>query len=445
MKDIKMALRKINSNEQIPNLQDFPAARKWESMTCKLVTPMYGGGVESAVPDIQFPIRVAAIRGQLRFWWRILAEYKWKLSNIQKQEFALWGGIADGEDAGQSSLVFLRVRNVKFDDKDKWTEDTATALYTEFETGQLGYALFPARPERRKQPSIKLLRPEFSWHLEWYLDKNAQKYHFEKNPETQKWEKVDFKKDLYQNDFNQVAETLRWWANFGGLGARTRRGCGAFEVIDSSIDKIKDPLTADDVKSAGCQLAQTNSQTDALKAWEVAVKHLRDFRQEKGIGRNYPSKTAQIANKPAGRSRWSEPDAIRRITRQYPAQHKPIHPAGNQFPRGLFGMPIIFHFVGGGEPKDTSLQPVGKERMSSPIIVRPMKTNNSWVAGALLLPHKHLLNMEVELKGVQKVTLLDENKVNEIKPIKANGGNNPLTAFIAYFAKPTTQKGEDIE
>ena len=39
---------------------------------CELMTPMYGGGVEPGKVDRAMPIRPSAIRGQLRFWWRLL-------------------------------------------------------------------------------------------------------------------------------------------------------------------------------------------------------------------------------------------------------------------------------------------------------------------------------------------------------------------------------------
>jgi len=48
-------------------------ADPWTHYTCKLVTPLYGGGVRAAEVDTAMPIRAAGIRGQLRFWWRIVA------------------------------------------------------------------------------------------------------------------------------------------------------------------------------------------------------------------------------------------------------------------------------------------------------------------------------------------------------------------------------------
>lgn len=443
-----MSLRKIDENITVPNLADFQAAApKWESIQCRLVTPMYGGGVKSAEPDIQQPIRVTAIRGQLRFWWRLLASQKvFRLPenlNIRQAEFALWGGMNDGDESGKASAVLLRVNNVLFENRNTWHEQSATEPYTEYAPRMsdiLNYVLFPARGT-----DICLLKPKFSWQLEWHIDKNAPIFwHTEKKDGKEK--RIQFLDETYQELSKQVIETLRWWTTFGGMGARTRRGCGAFVVEKSTLPEIEKPISATEMTDAGCRLAIAKNETkDALTAWKIAVQRLRDFRQGVNVGRNEPSDEARAAGKPAGRSRWTEPDAIRRLIDKYPAKHKPEHEGGNQFPRGMFGMPIIFHFGDREEPSDTSLQPVDKERMASPVIIRPILQNGQWKAAALLLPHD-FSNLEVELKieknNKKPVVLLDKGKANDIKPIAGNGGRDPLSAFMNYFANPTTQQSD---
>lgn len=464
-----MSLRKIDIEVPVFNketrtikiddssLEISAIAREWESIQCRLVTPMYGGGVKSAEPDIQRPIRVTAIRGQLRFWWRLLASQKvFKLPenlNIRQAEFALWGGMNDGDESGKASAVLLRVNNVLFEgknttDKNKKSEIAPYTDYAPRMSDILNYVLFPARGT-----DIHLLKPEFSWQLEWHIDKNAPVF-WRTEKKDSKEKRIEFLDETYQELNKQVIETLRWWTTFGGLGARTRRGCGAFIVEQSTRPEIVRPIVEVDIKKAGCQFAiTTDNAPNAIKAWEIAVKRLRDFRQGVGVGRNPPSKEAQAARKPAGCSRWTEPDAIRRITigeQQYRGKHTPKHNGGNQFPRGMFGMPIIFHFppfekVNGQrvptyEPQDTSLQPVGKERMASPVIIRPILQNGQWKAAALLLPHD-FSNLQVELKKgnnqKEAVVLLNENTINKIQPITDNGGGDPLSAFMKYFANPT--------
>lgn len=415
-----MGLRTINLEQSETDCLTQLGENKpiWNSMRCRLVTPMYGGGVQAAIPDIKMPIRAAAIRGQLRFWWRLLAKQKWGLQDtaLHQAEWALWGGMGANDTDGQASKVFLRVKEIKFKGKpvEILLRDALTDLFTEYAPH---YALFPARPAQGQAPSMRLFKPDLKWELHWRLAVSAS-----------------------EDDKQQVLETLRWWVMFGGVGARTRRGCGAFTVETCSIQEIMQPISVEEAQAAGCRLVVRQEIDKAEQAWKEAVERLRDFRQKANVGRNPPSEQARLEGKPAGRSRWPEPDAIRRITNRHAANHQPEHPAGNIFPRGMFGMPIIFCFTGGGEPADMQLLPKGKERMASPIIVRPIwQGKEQWVAGALLLPIDGLFDLPVELKGNQTttVTLWDSQKAAHIKPIQQNGGenSNPLDAFLNYFTK----------
>ncbi|SUA36838.1 CRISPR type III-B/RAMP module RAMP protein Cmr1 [Neisseria mucosa] len=387
-------------------MEKLPEGKEaWQEIYCELVTPLHGGGVVARESDEKLPVRVTAIRGQLRFWWRLLAQQKWNLSgkSLREAEFRLWGGI--GEEAA-ASLVFLRVQI-----QNKLQEASLSDY-----AGPLGYALFTARAIQTGLPEMKLGKEGLQWIVQWRLSEKAN-----------------------ETDKQQVLETVRWWVNFGGVGARTRRGCGAFVVKDSSNPVFKQPLSVDEVMQAGCKLVLRPSTNHALAAWKEAVQRLRDFRQGKEVGRN-PSSDIK---KPAGRSRWSEPDEIRRITRTHSDRHKPEHPAGDLFARGVFGMPIIFHFVGGDEPADTTLQPKCKERMASPLIIRPVwDGKGGFQAAALSLPLDKVLNVSVELlekkqnEGtVHPVTLWEESKARQVKPLSENGGGNPIDAFLNYFTK----------
>ena len=387
-------------------MEKLPESKEaWQEIYCELVTPLHGGGVVARESDEKLPVRVTAIRGQLRFWWRLLAQQKWNLSgkSLREAEFRLWGGI--GEEAA-ASLVFLRVQI-----QNKLQEASLSDY-----AGPLGYALFTARATQTGLPEMKLGKEGLQWIVQWRLSEKAN-----------------------ETDKQQVLETVRWWVNFGGVGARTRRGCGAFVVKDSSNPVFKQPLSVDEVMQAGCKLVLRPSTNHALAAWKEAVQRLRDFRQGKEVGRN-PSSDIK---KPAGRSRWSEPDEIRRITRTHSDRHKPEHPAGDLFARGVFGMPIIFHFVGGDEPADTTLQPKCKERMASPLIIRPVwDGKGGFQAAALSLPLDKVLNVSAELLEkkqnkvtVHSVTLWDEGKAQKVKPLSENRGGNPIDAFLNYFTK----------
>ncbi len=403
-----MAIRKIE--KACP--ESIEVVSKWHTLKCQLVTPLYGGGVDSSTVDEFMPIRASSIKGQLRIWWRLLAKNLWKLGSdqeIRTREFKLWGGIGK-DDASHASEVFIRVSALDNTENRLKSYQEYTSKYRE-----LGYVFFPADNETDSSISHDLFEEGFRWDLS-----------------------VKFSNQLEQNANlkQQVLETIRWWSQFGGIGARSRRGTGAFIITEApDLPEVLEPLTADDVAKAGCHLAIAGGQGDALVAWKNAIGKLSDFRQKANIGRNPTS----APPKPAGRSRWPEPDAIRRIQKKHDPRHEPEHKAGNIFPRGLFGMPIIFHFVGRGEPEDTTLQPKGKERFASPLFIRPFynREKNNFSPAVLLTPYDWILEESMELKGSRagEVSLWDPKAAELITPIKENGGDNPLTAFMNFFQK----------
>ena len=77
----------------------------WKTLKCKLVTPMYGGGVTPGQVDRTSPIRAPSIRGQLRFWWRVACGPFSSSAEMFRRESALWGGIANaGPTASQVAV-----------------------------------------------------------------------------------------------------------------------------------------------------------------------------------------------------------------------------------------------------------------------------------------------------------------------------------------------------
>ena len=411
-----MSPRVPDESIEVPSLTAVEPVLKWHTLSCELVTPMYGGGVKSVVVDEQMPIRASSIRGQLRFWWRLLAKNKWQLGSdkeIQKQEFALWGGMGLGGDDGTASQVFLKVFDVPSSNKIR----QSLIDYDDSSLSQLRYVLFPAYNETdlALQPH-RLLKPEISWKLAFAFSPLLAK--------------DNTKKD-------QVIETLKWWASFGGLGFRSRKGLGSVRVTESSdYPQIAQIPSLEEIAEANCHLIQRNPTSSALSALQSAVGKLSEFRQAPGVGRN----PGQQRNRP-GRSRWPEPDALRRIQNTHHEDHAPEHLAGNVFPRAVFGMPILFPFVGRGEPSgDNTVSPAQGERLASPLILRAVysgedqKGITQWCPSALVLPYQHILDMKVTV-GRNEYPVWEGDKAEHTRPISENGGQDPMQAFLTYFAK----------
>lgn len=391
-------------------------ATPWRRYPGRTLTPLYGGGVKKGVVDQELPVRASAIRGQLRYWWRLL-QPRTASELLFAAESQLWGGISsEGPTASQVRLRVLKAGAVTLTPAFKYEKN---------------YALFPAQEKRtetngmvHEKESADVAKPGIAFTLEIAC------------PEAH-WPEVE--------------RALRWWATFGGLGARTRRGLGAVELEDLAL------VSREEVHDAGGRLALCRARDSAVEAWQVAVDRLCEFRQGEGIGRN-PGKKS---NHP-GRSRWPEPDMIRRLTDQWESpDHEPVHEVKRLYPRAAFGLPIVFHFKGPQKP-DFDLPPKRRrdpekvilepqddrhDRMASPLVLRPYRARGGkYQPAALLLPGwQEALTTDLRLKDQAAHQMLvtwpgDPQQRQEaaarILPMTENStASDPLSAFMDFFIR----------
>lgn len=434
-------------------------AKTWQTYQCTLVTPMYGGGVEAGKVDTTMPIRASSIRGQLRFWWRIACGPFNSPKEMFDKETEIWGGIGDKE--AKASQVEIRISNVDFKGKipafKYVTDPDNRKKYVSKPASDSGYAyvLFSV------QGKLIKARTELAKEAKEIADSGLT---FDLN--------IHFKKEgkhtLTARQINEVKEAIRWWASFGGVGGRTRRGLGAVEVSDEKIT----PVTKGEVEAKGGKLTlvtidENKNEQIQVTCWKYGCDKLRDFRQGVDLARNPPTKGSRS---PAGQSRWPEADSIRNLSGDSYEEHKPKNPNLNLFPRAAFGLPIVFHFQKpqklkkedrNPEPKDHTVGVKGKdnERMSSPLILRPyLNKSGQWQAAALLLPKwEQALEVKLEIKNLSNLKQGKKNKyhhalahwpsnqnqrqslASQISPMKKKDGSlradDPLSAFLDYFEK----------
>ena len=375
-----------------------PAHQTTVTAKCQLITPMYGGGVKAGEVDRAMPIRASALRGQLRFWWRLLNEGGHGSEDLFRAERDLWGGI--GRDGPKASMVGIRVACDPADMHLKRKSELA---------GFPDYALIL---ERGDDPH--LLQQGYSFDV-----------------------MVGFDNRLGCEQRQQVFECLRWWASFGGVGARTRRGLGAIKARSDGADLP--PVTPDEVEKLGGWLVIRRSP-DKQRAWTDALGALQSFRQGVGVGR------AKGSTGP-GHSNWPEADTIRDLANEGGAASTASE--GTFFPRAAFGLPIVFQFKGEGHLNDT-LEGEDHERMASPLILRAYFDGTAYHALALLLPgwrEDRIISVPVKLKGGDHKgaawPLAEDERSRlaaEVKPMAAHG-SDPLTAFMHYFESTGIGRG----
>ena len=89
---------------KVPRGWKPPEGDSGRSYEIELITPLFGGGVETRVNDPSFPIRPTSIRGQLQFWWRATVGAQCATrQELRAEQSSVWG------DTTQASRVQVRV------------------------------------------------------------------------------------------------------------------------------------------------------------------------------------------------------------------------------------------------------------------------------------------------------------------------------------------------
>jgi CRISPR-associated protein Cmr1 len=336
------------------------SARMDDVRTYQFLTPVFGGGVAVKESDPVTPMRIASIRGQLRFWWRAVNLRGCStVRELRRAEEAVFGS------TDKASPLIIRVN--------KSPGKPASLAVLEGKFGvrpgmeAIAYGAFPLR------------------------DKDPNSHGVLHNFGEQRFE-LGF---AYPKAIEDDVHAALWaWAHFGGLGGRTRRGFGAiaqtspaFPTIDEGWTRfVKTPPVLWPYLNEKPVIALArNGANDGMEALERLLGALRRLRQGPNVGRRAGQGAAP------GRSFWPEPDAIRLALRdQVGGRHGTAVTDHNCFPRAEFGTPIIFHFKDGGkgDPKDTTLQPNGHGRLASRLILRPhLGTGDQIEAMAIVLAH----------------------------------------------------------
>ncbi|MBI3977279.1 MAG: hypothetical protein HY331_03750 [Chloroflexi bacterium] len=371
------------------------------SVEIHVVTPLFGGGALPRAADPTMPIRGSTVRGHLRFWWRACQATRSPTpADLFQAEGAIWGkSHVDGEPIPGPAAIDLAVEVLGAG------REVACAEYRRRSDGGWGrrpnwhpgyppYALFPfqGKPGDPNDPPAGALEG-----VRFRLTLTAAPHAAARRAELQR-----------------AAESAVWaWVTFGGIGARTRRGCGSLFCPDSRFRPAGDLATWLEERShkkpheyvaagqrqlpipllagSACLFGEP---LPTLKAWGDAIEPMHQFRQGVGYGRN----AGQQPNRP-GCSRWPEADTLRQTIPINDPRHPPQHAAKPYYPRvDLGGLPIIFQQMTSRDDDDPRLEAAqaGATRLASPVILKPLAVDeNSAVPLALFLNAPHVWDADV--------------------------------------------------
>lgn len=241
-------------------------ARLERTFNVEVITPVVGGGVEAGAFDPDFPVRGTSVRGNLRFWWRATRGAKYNTTEeLYAAESEIWGStekasptkiIIQLPDKAPEKISFGNIRNAYG--------------FGDGRNSSAAYVLFPMIV-RRDNIHQDLGKAGFSF-------------------------KITFNFKLEYAD--DIACAFWAWINFGGIGSRTRRGCGALyckdmAVYGSSVKSIKACFEYS-AKSYGILkdtdrntewpilknvLVRKTEASDALLAWQESAYVVKQLRQ----------------------------------------------------------------------------------------------------------------------------------------------------------------------
>ena len=408
----------------------------------KLITPLFGGGVEAGKPDPVTPIRGSEIRGHLRFWWRATRGGQFaNLDEMRIEEGKIWGSVST------PSMVIVDITDTQAGTP-MVVKDSVRGQQREVnigDPGQLyGYVAFPLRGDENTLPGKVYENASFTLRL-------------------------DCPKQ-FQDD---IKAALWAWETFGGVGARTRRGFGALQCTDCQLimadggkqsarndwtwrylsektsESINDylqtfvsagefPEDVPHLSRISSSFKLTGVQNNALAPWRDLIAALKGFRQSRSGNRGF------------GRSHWPEPDAIRQLTGQSLKRRShdvPVHSKRiDKFPRATFGLPIVFEFKRADsdphdhnkDPRKTELKGANHDRLASPLILRPLACKDGKYVGlALVLEGPRVPPGGLKLAGSPRnpdpgAERLTPSEAKEIKKLhrRYNGNTDILQAFL---------------
>lgn len=318
----------------------------------RIVTPLFMGGADPTIPEL----RVPGIKGALRFWWRALAFGRWggDLKAIKDEEGQIFGSTKHGQ-----SRVMMEISQEKLvPNEDPFFRRRPGLMY-------LGYG-----PIEKGELVRKYLKPPIDATLHIYIRTSS-------NNASGDSEVAD-----------QIYNALKAMGLFGGLGSRSRRGFGSFNLSDLKRDGksvFQHPSSVEDLKIRIKEILEGiyrqkelpeytafssetsvyiyhNRPVDPLESLDEIGKMMQQYR----VGtRGHPSKFNLDTD----------------LAKKALSKQVDVHPE-----RVFFGLPHNYHFPKLGQ-QTLEVRPTSHDRRASPLFIHIQELKNrKYATVATLMP-----------------------------------------------------------
>lgn len=328
----------------------------------RIVTPLFMGGEDQNKPEL----RVPGIKGALRFWWRALA-WNWckgDLKSIRDLEGEIFGSTKDG----QSRVIM---------DLCEANAESTNEIFFKRRQGlmYLGYGPIDKGKLTRdylKQPVDATLRIRI-------------------RPK-------DGKAPDESVIADQISKALIAMGYFGGLGSRSRRGFGSFNLIELNVDgqtKFNCPTSKDQLKEAIQEFIKDLDMYNGLPEY-TAFSQKTEFYLFKdmsadpldlldGVGKAMIEYRLGVRRRRSGRtvvqtSGFENDTALSRNA---------LNSQVNEHPRRLFfGLPHNYHFKNSN--RNLEIRGEKHDRRASPLLIHVQMVGKEYAAVAALMPARFL-------------------------------------------------------
>lgn len=389
----------------------------------RIVTPLFMSGADPQSAEL----RVPGIKGVLRFWWRAL-ELKQDCSdddavkNLRKMEASIFGSVDTGQSAVKISLN-LPGKLTLFNSDQK----IIGSGNRDFGAGAkyLGYGVIQSYGKNDGHP----LRQVIGSPLEGRLN-------------------LLFKPKTDDKIIRSIEAALIAMGFFGGLGSKSRKGYGAFNLTDlkkNGESVFRAPEDTDNLKRAIKELFSNYeiprypglppytaysemTRIDIIGTDETSLKLLDSIGRAMMLYRSY-GRDGKVLGQDSEKNFKDDHDLIRRAISCKVSKH----------PRRIvFGLPHNYFFSNGGEKVD--VKPKDHERRASPLFIHIQQLKkDEYAAVVAIFPSEFLPKGEKILVRDSLVDMnIDYTVLNEFIDGK---GNKPRFKKESIIAPILTPKG----
>jgi CRISPR-associated protein Cmr1 len=294
-----------------------------------------------------------------------------------------------------------------------------------------GYFIFPFQAQKKEQIPEATARKGVKFELQLVV-------HQRWNVKTKEYE------DISVEEVKSIRNAVKAWLTFGGVGARTRRGCGALQVIGNNTNEWLPPVRDKErigswmkslivgnpastshtlLKDATVIIGEGCKADNNLSASEVAWRTLGAFwaRFRKGhippVRSNYD---------PTSNCDWDDYRKVL-VKSYFP---KSPRPSSLALAKPFLGLPIIYQWFDNAPYTKFAIEASETGRMSSPVILKPIM-----FADGSVCPMVAILSAPKPEKIAIDKDKVDLKIPTSDKVLTALGATDPLQAVTAAAKK----------